>query len=132
LYSSPHYLPFSLERLISVGRHRDLALFVTSRRPHSLHPLLRSQANEIVSFRQIEPRDLSWLSDVMGERYSERVKTLPKYAFVRWREEDALEEQDPNEASPAWYNPGDKEDAPGEKEQVSETEDRESLPGEKE
>lgn len=90
LYTNPHFLPFAFERLISVGRHRDIALFVTSRRPASVHPLIRSQANQIVTFRQIEPRDLKWLAEVMGEEAAEKVRTLPRFVPFRWRDDGTV------------------------------------------
>lgn len=83
-FSSPHYLPRELERIVALGRHRELSLFCTTRRPPSLHPLIRSQAHQVISFRQHEPRDVTWLREFCGEEASKQVTQLKNFKYIRW------------------------------------------------
>ena len=51
----------SFRRFLSYGRHREIDLILMSRRPYDLHALVRSQADEIITFQQKEPRDLDYI-----------------------------------------------------------------------
>lgn len=97
LFSSPHSLPLPLEKIISIGRHRDLSCFVASRRAPAIHPLIRSQAARIISFTQTEPRDLDWCREVMGSE-AEKLPGLRQFHFLEWR--DDLPPLKPEKTSP--------------------------------
>lgn len=79
------YLPVSLDLIVSLGRHRDLSVWVASRRPKEIHPLIRSQANQVVSFAQTEPADLEWSRQVIGEM-ADRLPGLKKRESMTWND----------------------------------------------
>lgn len=83
LFTSPSYIPRPFDRLVSLGRHRELSVWVATRRPKEVHPLIRSQANMVVSFAQTEPADLEWSRQVMGSG-ADRLPALRLYERVVW------------------------------------------------
>lgn len=85
MMSSPTFMPFSLERLVSLGRHRAISVWCVTRRPYLVHPLIRSQAVEIVSFRQTEPRDVAWCREAMGDE-AEELPRLAEFQAHVWRD----------------------------------------------
>lgn len=84
-FSAPTYLPRHLDMLVSLGRHRDLSVWVASRRPKEIHALIRSQANRVVSFSQTEPADLEWSRQVVGD-LAGRLPSLKKFEHVTWED----------------------------------------------
>lgn len=64
----------SMSRQIFLGRHRAVNLILMAQRATSIPIDLRSQANRIVSFGQIESDDLAWLGEFFGK---ERAKKIP-------------------------------------------------------
>jgi len=88
-HQKPISLPQSLENIVSLGRHQDISFWCATRRAHLIHPLIRSQANEIHIFHQWEPRDIEWLKECIGNRAYE-VPNLPKYCSIIWRDTDGI------------------------------------------
>ncbi len=84
-FCSPSFLPKHLDMIVSLGRHRDLSVWVASRRPKEIHPLIRSQANTVISFAQTEPADLEWSAQVMGSMV-EKLPRLKKFRSVTWQD----------------------------------------------
>lgn len=83
-FQSPASMPLGLEIIITTGRHREISFFSTTQRPQGLHPLIRSQASQIVSFVQNEPRDIQWIKDCMGEEIALKVQQLGLHKYIRW------------------------------------------------
>lgn len=63
LASSEHY-----RECVYRGRHYGVSIVALSLTPKDLPTDLRRQATRIISFRQVMPADLDWLSEVMGEK----------------------------------------------------------------
>jgi len=84
-YCNSSFLPRHLDMIVSLGRHRDLSVWVASRRPKEIHPLIRSQANQVVSFAQTEPADLEWSRQVIGD-LSADLPGLKKYRSLTWKD----------------------------------------------
>lgn len=84
-YCAPTWLPTYLDQIVSLGRHRDLSLWVASRRPKEIHPLIRSQANRVTSFCQTEDADLQWCRQVIGD-LADRLPSLKLYESVTWED----------------------------------------------
>lgn len=82
-FCSASFMPHSLDLVVSLGRHRQLSLYCASRRPKEIHPLIRSQAVEVISFLQTEPADLEWCRAVMGAGADE-LPSLEQYEYVHW------------------------------------------------
>lgn len=66
----------SYQEAVYRGRHFGLSLLFISLHPRSLPTEVRRQATRIVSFRQIFPDDIDWLSEIMGPE-AEKLITLP-------------------------------------------------------
>lgn len=79
LYCSPSSIDESLDRLIRYGRHRKIDLCFVSRRPAEVHRNVTAQADEIISFRQTEPRDLEYFKKLTD--HWEDLKTLKKWLY---------------------------------------------------
>lgn len=76
-------LPFA--NVIQRGRHRDIAFVGVSQRPFGINRIISSQAKEIYTFQQSEPRDLEYLSMFIGKDLTEKVRNLPPYHFLYWQ-----------------------------------------------
>lgn len=72
--------------IIARGRHYGVSIAAASLYPFALPAELRRQATRIVSFRQHEPRDIDWLSAVLGEA-AEQLPDLPQHAYLDWSPE---------------------------------------------
>lgn len=65
----------SVMRQIFLGRHRAVNLIFVAQRATSIPIDIRSQANRIVTFGQLENDDINWLSEFFGK---EKAKTIPQ------------------------------------------------------
>lgn len=59
-------------------------LWITAQRPMDLPPDIRSQADCIISFRQVEPRDLSFLSERCSPEFAEEVADLRAHQWASY------------------------------------------------
>lgn len=84
LFAKPTKLPLPLTRIVSTGRKQGISFFCAAQRAASIHPLIRSQASEIVSFQQSEPSDMVWLRECLGE-LADQVTQLSGHEFIRWK-----------------------------------------------
>lgn len=66
--------------LFALGRHKSLNIICATQRPYRVNPIVRSQADEVVTFRQTEKRDLELLRE-LGFDETE-VSSLGKYKHV--------------------------------------------------
>lgn len=85
LFTDSHNLPDDLRVLISVGRQSRLSLMFIVREAQEIHKFMRSQADEIISFRQIEPASLNWSAAINGEAMTV-LPTLQRRQYVYLRE----------------------------------------------
>lgn len=71
-----------LLKLIKYGRHKNINIIGITRRPFETNIYIRSQADLVISFQQLEPRDLEWIAKRMGKEKAEKLKKLPLYKFI--------------------------------------------------
>jgi DNA helicase HerA-like ATPase len=91
LFTSPNFLPRHLDRIVSLGRHRNIRFYCATRRPKEIPPLIRAQAGTVISFQQTEPLDLEWCKAVMGSD-AENLPTLPQYQAFEWSDSAPAQE----------------------------------------
>ena len=82
-FVSPMFIPRQLDKIVSLGRHRELSLWVATRRPKEIHPLIRSQVNQVVTFTQTEKADVDWMRQVMGDQALQAHELAP-YQALTW------------------------------------------------
>jgi hypothetical protein len=81
--------------LATQSRHQGMPLVLISQWTTAIPISARRQATIIAAHRQYLPSDLDALAEVMGPDKAERVKRLPKYHRIVWREADELEDAPP-------------------------------------
>jgi len=72
-----------LNEIVEYGRHRNISMSCTTRRPHKVSRNLTAQCAELRIFRTNEPRDKKYFQDFIGTA----VNVLPKlkqYEYLRW------------------------------------------------
>lgn len=83
-YMSSHEILPSIKTMIAVGRQSRLNQIYIARDYSEIHPHARSQADEIYSFRQREPNQLKYASQLT--EHWEVLKDLKKFKYVKLRE----------------------------------------------
>ena len=68
-----------LNYIIRYGRHKNIDLISTSRRPADIPRMITSQTEKFIIFRIIEPRDIVFLSMITG--YDLDFKGLKKFEY---------------------------------------------------
>jgi hypothetical protein len=74
--------------LIKRGRHRNVEIIGVSQRPFGINRNITSQAKEIYSFCQKEPRDIDYLRYYLGES-AELIRHLKNFHFYYWEYRNA-------------------------------------------
>lgn len=66
--------------LFRFGRHNNISIMAIAQRAAEIPKTFTSQADLMVSFRQIEPRDLDYMSKIsyVGSQGAERIRNLQK------------------------------------------------------
>jgi hypothetical protein len=70
--------------LIKRGRHRNVEIIGISQRPFGINRNITSQAKEIYSFAQLEPRDIEYLRYYLGNS-AELIRNLKNFHFYYWQ-----------------------------------------------
>lgn len=89
LVGTPISVPIDLRRAIAQGRHWDLNLLYTSRRPAEVPRLLTSQSDAIYIFNTHEPRDVQHLRSYLRD-LADTVQTLPKFHGYHWKADGSI------------------------------------------
>lgn len=74
--------PNSFRDIIYRGRHERVSVLLISQRPSSVHISARSQWNRIITFRQTEPADVTWIESVCGFEVDIRNLTQGEYLDI--------------------------------------------------
>ena len=82
IFSRGQVTPQWAKRLIFLGRHRACSIIAIAQRPYSIPIDLRSQANRVISFAQMEGDDLSWLHDIYGNECIKKLPFLPPFTCI--------------------------------------------------
>lgn len=83
-YMSSHDILPAIKTIIAVGRQSQLNQIYIARDYSEIHPHVRSQADEIYSFRQREPIQLKYAAQLT--EHWETLRDLPKFKYVKLRE----------------------------------------------
>lgn len=78
-HCSPHFINPEFARLMKYGRHGDRSLIWVSRNPAEVNRQLTRLSHAIMTFKQVEPIDLRYLSHFS---FSKDVQTLEKYEWA--------------------------------------------------
>lgn len=89
-FTSAGYAPPGLDYLINQGRHVQVSLVCSSRRPAQIPRELTSQAHLFYVFKNTEPGDLHYLEPYLGREAIDRLPGLADYQFVRWEESEGI------------------------------------------
>jgi len=78
----PEYLEFIVQR----GRHKNIELIGVTPAPFGINRDLTRQAKRICVFNTNEPKDLQYLSALLGSEIDRIVPSLGQYEFVDWQD----------------------------------------------
>lgn len=73
-------------RLIFTGRHVQTSVIFLAQRAASVPIDIRSQANRVIAFRQIEQDDVTALTYIYGNQYKKVLPSLPRLACLDWQQ----------------------------------------------
>lgn len=79
-------MPVGMQAIIQRGRHRNIELIGVTPAPFGIHRDLTRQAKSIYIFKTNEPRDIQYLSRLLGEAIEARLAALEQYEFVHWND----------------------------------------------
>jgi hypothetical protein len=79
-------------QIVNQGRHRDLRVLASSRRPRWVPRDLTASATMICAFRTTEPRDVDYLRDTMGEA-ARQLPVLGEHEYLRWMDDGQVARQ---------------------------------------
>jgi DNA helicase HerA-like ATPase len=81
LYCDPYRLPDEISRIIRYGRKREIDMIIIARRPSEINRELTAQSDIVVSFKQMEPIDVSYLR-ARGGKEADAVQSLPPFKVI--------------------------------------------------
>ena len=84
-FSSKGFLPKWFRESFLTGRHRKLAVIVTTQRPASLHKDILAQTNQFFSGVMFESNDVKYLAEFLGKENAESLRSLPPFQFLHYR-----------------------------------------------
>ncbi len=88
-FCSTHNTPKQFDEIVKRGRHQSLQLMVATRRPHEIPPIIRSQVSQLITFRQIEPRDLEYLGSIIALP-GEDISKLQDFHYIKWSVKEGI------------------------------------------
>jgi hypothetical protein len=77
-------------QIVHGGRHKELRILATSRRPPSVSKDIRALATRICVFRTQEPDDIKYLEHRMGKRATQELAGLARYQCLDWNEDGEI------------------------------------------
>jgi hypothetical protein len=85
-FTTSSWMPHGLEYLVNQGRHVQVSIIATSRRPQQIPREFSSQAHAFYVFRMSEPRDLAYVSEYLGDSTAARLPGLAQFTYLHWEE----------------------------------------------
>lgn len=79
---SPQQIPKKFNKIVRLGRHRNIDLLYTAQRIGDCPVVLRSQTDLFILFCHTEPRDLEAIEDRCGSEIARKVTTLGEHGFL--------------------------------------------------
>lgn len=89
LFDSPQFQDSYFKKIIHLGRHYNIDLVTTSRRPANISRDLTSQTSEFYIFNITEKRDLDYFSFINSD-LPEKIKQLPKFHHIKYNHRDII------------------------------------------
>lgn len=83
-HQQPMWAPPNFYELINYSRHAAIAMIGTARNPAQVSKDYTFGLSEICAFRMTEPLALKYFGTKCGPEFPEQLRTLPKYAYLRW------------------------------------------------
>lgn len=83
-FMSATSFPASFARLVMGSRHQRVNIIGVTQRATKIPRDLRSQADVIYTFQQIEPGDVKYISEFMDLKNVNRVRGLTNHNFIEW------------------------------------------------
>ncbi len=100
MLSTAGYVPKKFNKIVRLGRHRNLSILYTAQRLSECPRALTSATDVFVLFCHSEPRDLEAISDRCGGEIARKVQDLGDHGFLIW---DVLERKElPTDGD--WYS----------------------------
>lgn len=69
-------------KLVNMGRHSEVDIITTSRRPARISRDLTSQTDIVFFAKSLEPKDHDYIKNYIGKEYVETVQNLPKFSYL--------------------------------------------------
>jgi hypothetical protein len=88
LLGSPQKIHPDLDKLIRLGRTKELDIFLTAHRPQDLHGITFSLADSYCFFHTTHPRDLEKIESFTSAELAARVQQLAGRSFACWSVEN--------------------------------------------
>jgi hypothetical protein len=73
-----------LKSIVHYGRHRKLDVICTAQRPTDVARRYTALCSEMRCFQTSEPKDLTYLSERVGESAVSQLPALPNFVFLHW------------------------------------------------
>jgi hypothetical protein len=86
LYMPVYPVPLHANWIINAGRHRDLTVKATARRPANMPRNLTAAATGVWSYRITGRRDLSYLADEWFDLEAKSLPEMPRGTCLHWTE----------------------------------------------
>ena len=87
MFADSRVMPFDLGNIIKRGRHRNISLICTSRRPAEVNRLLTSQASDIYIFNTTEPKDCQYIESYTSSELKDTIQNLEKLTFIHYSDQ---------------------------------------------
>lgn len=79
-------MPEVFHAIVQRGRHKNITLIGVTPAPYGIHRNLTRQAKEIYVFNTNEPRDIQYLSNLLGVAIADKIQNLNQYEYVLWQD----------------------------------------------
>jgi len=83
-FVTPISFPKSFDRLIRFSRHKDISIIGITQRATDIPRILRSQANMICTFQQIESGDLKYLEKFLDADDIKAIRAFDKFEYLEF------------------------------------------------
>jgi hypothetical protein len=84
LLGSPQRIDENLDKLVRLGRTKELDIFLTAHRPQDMNGIVFSLADSYCFFHTTHPRDLERIENFTSPECAARVRELGLHQFLCW------------------------------------------------
>lgn len=82
-----------LQRLVMIGRHRNISIVANTQRPAQVYKGLLSQSEHVYCGKLFEKNDIQYLSGTIGKKNAETLPTLKDHIFIEFTAGNIQENQ---------------------------------------